>query len=111
MLIHVYTTTCVKMQCTVLYSQYVHACCSKTITYSSANTCPPAQMQHLAREMRRFIVGTLEHTVRTSYPKKHQIISLKISLISLLPLPNIVKQKIESLSILQETFLTSTSRH
>ncbi len=53
----------------VLYSQYVRACCSKTIVYPSANACPPTLMQRLVREMRRLVLGTLEHTF---YPTGHQ---------------------------------------
>ncbi len=50
----------------ILYCQYVNACFSKTIVYSSANACPPAQMQNLAREMEHFVLGSLELTY--TYP-------------------------------------------
>ena len=51
----------------ILYSQHVYACCLKTIVHSSANACPPARMQRLAR----FVLKKLEHT---SYPNGQRIL-------------------------------------
>ncbi len=62
----------------------------------------PAQMQHRAREMGHFALGTLEHTYylfhgnRTPYRNKTFNKVSRIP-VSSHPFPNIVKQKIKSL--------------